>query len=305
MSSQTRKEILALISILLIILPYVFLGVSLFENSTDSLIATNATSITLARRYGITISQPYSFSFILIPLGTLASLEACDMSIYLDSANSSILIYRYSQKTENAPFTQYTRVNDITGTAWLNISLSAFNLYSDSGFFLRVITTRRPGPANYEDWKVNETLWLQPTKYVDSDNQTLINVAKNLASHLDTRTQKAQTILNFVAHHLTRDRSRLYDTWNATLGEVHGNASYAYNVKTGVCRHFARLFVALCRAVNVPARIVLGYIVQGKTNIEAHAWSEFLDENKNWHVIEPYGAFYDQLPPSYFPLIHG
>ena len=58
---------------------------------------------------------------------------------------------------------------------------------------------------------------------------------------------------------------------------------------TGVCRDFAHLFVALCRAMNIPARYACGYltdigaIAQGADDF--CAWSEVYLDGR-WHVFD-------------------
>jgi transglutaminase-like putative cysteine protease len=45
------------------------------------------------------------------------------------------------------------------------------------------------------------------------------------------------------------------------------------NMRHGVCRDFAHLGIALCRAVNVPARMVVGFLYQLHP-MDMHAWFE-------------------------------
>jgi len=84
---------------------------------------------------------------------------------------------------------------------------------------------------------------------------------------------------------------------------VHANVEFGYgharntrtafetfNERRGVCRDFAHLSVALCRAMNIPARFVNGYL--GDIGIEAlpfpmdfNAWMEvYLDGG--WHMFD-------------------
>ncbi len=66
--------------------------------------------------------------------------------------------------------------------------------------------------------------------------------------------------------------------------------------KKGFCEHYAAAFVILARALNVPARVVVGYYggtynpVGGFWNItqkNAHAWAEVLLESGIWMRIDP------------------
>ena len=43
--------------------------------------------------------------------------------------------------------------------------------------------------------------------------------------------------------------------------------------RAGVCRDFAHLGIALCRALRIPARMVVGYLYQLEP-MDLHAWFE-------------------------------
>ncbi|WP_373514497.1 transglutaminase family protein, partial [Persicitalea sp.] len=65
---------------------------------------------------------------------------------------------------------------------------------------------------------------------------------------------------------------------------VHQNVNYQYGVtnstttaldlvnnRTGVCRDFTHLVIALCRSLNIPARMTVGYIDKLEV-MDLHAW---------------------------------
>ena len=62
---------------------------------------------------------------------------------------------------------------------------------------------------------------------------------------------RVQAICNFVHDYLTFDYARA-DSSRTAFG--------AYQDKVGVCRDFAHLAIALCRAMNIPARYCTGYL---------------------------------------------
>lgn len=51
------------------------------------------------------------------------------------------------------------------------------------------------------------------------------------------------------------------------------SASETLNSRQGVCRDFAHLGIALCRALNIPARMVVGYLHE-LDPMDLHAWFE-------------------------------
>jgi hypothetical protein len=52
------------------------------------------------------------------------------------------------------------------------------------------------------------------------------------------------------------------------------------------CGGYDALFVSLCRANNIPARIVNGFFLDGTKN-NMHAWAEFQDEKGHWIPVDP------------------
>jgi len=90
---------------------------------------------------------------------------------------------------------------------------------------------------------------LGPSRYCDSDNltQTAWTLFANHAEGWD----RVQAITGFVNRHVT---------FGYQFGRANKTASEVYREKTGVCRDFAHLSIALCRAMNIPARYCSGYL---------------------------------------------
>jgi transglutaminase-like putative cysteine protease len=92
-------------------------------------------------------------------------------------------------------------------------------------------------------------LFLLASRYCDSD--LLSDVAFSLFAHIEPGWARVQAICDFVHEHITFDYTAARPTRTA-LG--------AYEDKRGVCRDYAHLAIALCRALNVPARYCTGYL---------------------------------------------
>lgn len=92
-------------------------------------------------------------------------------------------------------------------------------------------------------------LFLMGSRYCDTE--LLSQVAWDRFGPLAPGWGRVQAICDF-AH----DRIR-FDYQNARSTRT---AFEAYQERTGVCRDFAHLGVALCRAMNIPARYVNGYL---------------------------------------------
>lgn len=61
-------------------------------------------------------------------------------------------------------------------------------------------------------------------------------------------------------------------------------------LRSGVCQDFAHLFVAVARAMDVPARYVSGYITRGDGRLghgASHAWAEAWVPGRGWTGYDP------------------
>lgn len=95
-----------------------------------------------------------------------------------------------------------------------------------------------------------ETLqFLTPSRYCESD--VLAAEAMRLFGDTPPGWARVQAITAYVHRHLTFG----YDQ-----GRSNKTAADALREGTGVCRDFAQLAVALCRAMNIPARYASGYM---------------------------------------------
>ena len=95
-----------------------------------------------------------------------------------------------------------------------------------------------------------ETLpFLTASRYCDSD--VLAQEALRLFGKIAPGWKLVQEICNHVHTHLT---------FGYGFARSTKSASDAQREKTGVCRDFAHLAIALCRAMNIPARYASGYL---------------------------------------------
>lgn len=93
--------------------------------------------------------------------------------------------------------------------------------------------------------------------------------------------ERVQAIVDFVHGHLE---------WVAGASNPWTTAVDAYRAGQGVCRDFAHLAITFCRALNIPARYVFGYIPEIDVPLPAEpmdfaAWFEvYLDGA--WHTFD-------------------
>lgn len=96
----------------------------------------------------------------------------------------------------------------------------------------------------------NEVLpHLLASRYCDSDNLT--KEAWSLFGNSPEGWSRVEAITQFVHNHVT---------FGYQFGRANKTASEVFVEKSGVCRDFAHLAISLCRAMNIPARYVSGYL---------------------------------------------
>ena len=121
---------------------------------------------------------------------------------------------------------------------------------------------------------------------IESDDALFIADVKELDTSLPV-VERAYKIFSYVNTGMTYDMDRQYANTTALSGRKTGR---------GVCTEFSGVFVALCRANGIPARIVSGYWPQKdftagvETTFESsarHSWAEFYVPTVGWVPAEP------------------
>ncbi|OWV78975.1 transglutaminase [Rhizobium sp. R635] len=122
-------------------------------------------------------------------------------------------------------------------------------------------------------------VFLLGSRYCDTDR--LSDFAWATFSSTPLGWARVQAICDFVHSHITFDYQKA-----DVLRTAHGG----FTDKSGVCRDFAHLAIALCRCLNIPARYCTGYLGDIGVPIDPNpmdfsAWFEvFL--GGHWHTVD-------------------
>ncbi len=100
-----------------------------------------------------------------------------------------------------------------------------------------------------DELPTNTLVFLLASRYCESDR--LLQTAWQLFSYTTPGWQRVQAICDWVHRNVTFGYQ--YARNNRTAWDV-------FNERQGVCRDFAHLAVAFCRAMNIPARYASGYL---------------------------------------------
>jgi transglutaminase-like putative cysteine protease len=104
--------------------------------------------------------------------------------------------------------------------------------------------------------------YLLPSRYCQSDE--LSALAQSIIGETWSNYQQVETIRWWVRRNIS------YEIGSSNTATT---ALETVNHRRGVCRDFAHLGIALCRAINVPARMVVGFLHE-LYPMDLHAWFE-------------------------------
>lgn len=131
-----------------------------------------------------------------------------------------------------------------------------------------------------EDLPSDTLVYLLGSRYCETDS--LSNEAWRLFGHTPPGWARVQAIVDFVHHHVAFN----YQDASSTR-----TALQTYQEGRGVCRDYAHLAVAFCRAMNIPTRYCTGYISDiglppPYAPGDFAAWIEVYLGHK-WYVFDP------------------
>jgi transglutaminase-like putative cysteine protease len=137
--------------------------------------------------------------------------------------------------------------------------------------------------------------YLDPERLVPA-NETFRSIAEKVVEGKNGDLVRARALYDHVI-----DRMR-YMKFGSGWGK--GDAVYACDARTGNCTDFHSYFIALCRAVDIPARFAIGAAVPSERNeggIDGyHCWAEFYTDGRWWPVDISEGDKCSSLSTYYF-----
>lgn len=257
--------------------------------------------------------------FTLILIGTLTNIVFAGENDYIVSKE---MVYESTRKTAlpsgfievlvgNKNFVQYQKDNEIVITPMpdemredeygnLYAYYDVTGLLPDQKFKItlkrdcEVDNFQKDIPARSDSVINEETkMYLEPSTRIESDEPEIIAKAKEITEGMSTDYKKAQAIFEYVNVNMSYDTSSAY---------ANQGALSAFKNMKGVCEEFTTLFIAFCRAVDIPSRAIEGYkienvygsgdysgdpdVIVGKKLVN-HVWAEIYLDGYGWVPVEP------------------
>ena len=156
--------------------------------------------------------------------------------------------------------------------------ISADSVVRDSGLPDPVVSNARQ--FGVEELPQETLVFLLASRFCDSDR--LLDLAWTLFGAAEPGVGRVRAVCDFVNQRLT---------FGYEYARVTRTACEAYQECRGVCRDYAHLAVAFCRALNIPARYCTGYLSDIGTPLphppgDFAAWFEAYLGGQ-WHTFDP------------------
>jgi transglutaminase-like putative cysteine protease len=172
---------------------------------------------------------------------------------------------------------------------------------------VRYQVSRREKTA-YSSQNANVSQHLEPERLVPV-TKSFTEIANTVTRGKRTEMAKARALYDHVLERMAYDKSG--------KGWGRGDAQYACDVRKGNCTDFHAYFIALARALDIPARFAIGYTIppdktQGTVG-GYHCWAEFnasgkwvpVDISEAWKHPELADYYFGRQPANRFEVTVG
>lgn len=187
----------------------------------------------------------------------------------------------------------------------------SFEIYTRAQVLVSDHTDEAPGAEFVEIQNLPDTTlsYLLPSRFCESDR--FGNMAREITLGQSLGFDQIAAIENWLREHIR---------FESTDSGLQVSAIEVNTRKWGVCRDLTHLGIALCRSLSIPARMVVGYLLDLKP-MDLHAWFEAYVGGR-WYTFDAtqpqksagyvtigYGrdaadvAIYNQYGPALFPSI--
>ena len=143
--------------------------------------------------------------------------------------------------------------------------------------------TRFDGIIRFElhNQLAKDTRYAAPSAYVDSDNQSIVALAGQIATPQMSETEKLEAIHDWVAGNIAYDYQAFLAGDSTPVP-----ASKTLESKKGVCRDYSFLVAALARAAGLEPKVVYRQVSESNGwEPQSHAWNEVYADGQ-WVAVD-------------------
>lgn len=255
---------------------------------------------------------------------TIMQLQtSCDLSFSIEVPTPFVFMLRPRsgahqwvcfEKYILSPLTAVSEFTDSYGNLCQRLvaPVGEFSVSTRAELFVPDGVDREPGGSFVEIQNLPDYVlgYLLPSRYCESEQ--FAQMATEITAGCDWGFDQVSAIESWILSNIRYELSGSDATVPASEVNVR---------EWGVCRDLAHLGIALCRALTIPARMVVGYL-HGLEPMDMHAWFEAYVAGR-WYTFDPtqvaskggyvvlgYGrdaadvAMYNQFGPPVFPTLN-
>lgn len=226
-----------------------------------------------------------TYEFDLFNLPDSALVKA-----YLPQSNERQIIRTFDSSNDSLDF-QITNVSSgKLGTWKFNNQWDALRSYQFEVESKSIAYTLPEGAAFETEMSDSLFEFLQATEYIQSNHDSILSTAQGLKA--ENLYATLQNNFEFVKQVENSTTGVLTDAWT-TLRRNRGS-----------CNGQSRLFVALCRAQGIPARVVGGIVLEDVQKRTSHLWAEVYYRGY-WMPFDALNNHFIKLPAHFLELYKG
>ena len=269
---MNENRVFKIVSLLLIILPLIVIGVRLISNPG---VGDRRPDHKYVVRYEFEVSggQDYSVRTFL-PINN--KRQQVSFPIYYNNSDGNISlqgdnkVIRWKGETDNEFDIQYT-----------------FE-YLGKPILFSIDPSIQYEPQNNAELQS----YLTASEYIQSSHWRIATLAFELSRHKNSLKEVLQSFYDYV-----------YEMPSAATSEL-TDAVMALENNKASCNGKSRLFVALCRSMQIPARVTGGLILEETSKKTSHLWAEVFIEDQ-WVPFDALNGHFASLPAHYLELYKG
>ncbi|HEX08616.1 MAG TPA: transglutaminase domain-containing protein [Thermoplasmatales archaeon] len=202
----------------------------------------------------------------------------CYLPQILKGTISTYLLYEQDNENKIAPNNNFIRWNIKNNTInsyqlgiMANVEAETFmisDLTGNNSLDIPMIKNRYP--TIFSQYTKNQIINNQT--FIDTNNSNIKTTAQNILN--ESGTKNAFIVAKNLFIWLKENTE--YKTHSSNEAKVQP-ATVTYQKKTGDCDDLSILYISICRSIDIPARLVRGYLIEEKENdiiAIPHAWVE-------------------------------
>jgi len=191
----------------------------------------------------------------------------------------------YKEGFEIDPSVHFTEFTDSYGNSCQRATLPAGTVVITSQVEVDVLEPTplpdpRPAFVPIEDLPDDAMLYILPSRYCQSDLREIHDLALQIVEGCMPGYEQVEAIRAWV-HQNVEYKYGVTNSNTTAVDLVHN--------RIGVCRDFTHLVIALCRSLNIPTRMTVGYLDKLEIT-DLHAWVEaYLGDQ--WYTFDSVQEF--------------